>query len=531
MARFGYCKRKRDYEICFLEKQGAAAGMTFTPKSRSRISNSNASATVHDIVDELWQLIFSYCHGTTLTVGAKHQARCCSSHSFSQISTFFHSFAFVSKSFLRQSITFIQNTPLTLDSYIPSDIPILSFMCDYSRLVSQEASYPHALKLGHFDLRGVDFNGIPLPLHRFNALDMCIILHLLRSCDLSSLKHIYLPRFHFKLEDTYLKSAVRMRVPDHLIQQALRLTENESQSILVSTISGAHSHTSMEKENIDGNSKKLSAISSISGVTSLESLGIPCFEHVHLPLLQRFSSSLMTLSLDIDTKMNGVLHNVHDVIKKLTSLKNLRLAYSEPHCQHALGKIQITSASLEELYLCSPSELQGANFHPALKRLSVVTPLDRFDSGKILSSCLSTLEYLKLTLLWSNLTNEQDEAILSRLSEAIQKMPHLKEFDLHVESNSQVPMKMRIESSSLLKIRVGDGGLDQFLVAECICPSLQSFVCGFDLDRWQLSGIIPVMPFRRTDWCPRWNEFVVREKAFVGMSVPDSCIVKCFIPR
>jgi len=115
----------------------------------------------------------------------------------------------------------------------------------------------------------------------------------------------------------------------------------------------------------------------------------------------------------------------------------------------------------------------------------------------------------------TGLTDDQEE--FAALSKTIQMMKALTFLNLNI----RFPSKLKIRSNSLELINSYSSHKDVW-VLECICPSLQTFVC-----RNQANGVQPEIPLSRRE-VERYEgkeSIQVKQVPFKGMSVPDNCEV------
>lgn len=175
-----------------------------------------------------------------------------------------------------------------------------------------------------------------------------------------------------------------------------------------------------------------------------------------------------------------------------------------------------------------------------LKNLSIVMYKARFYTP-ILNNFSDTLQELTLSFLGGGkrkplkLAGAPPETYANdfdTITTAIEHMPQLKKLTVH----SYVKGTLNIRSKSLEKIDTSQCGLAIFWVPQCICPSLKMFISVYGVHDEKKSGIKPVTRFTSTQIIDKWQdpnrtvgiEFRVKEYPFVGLEVPDSCIVRLY---
>jgi len=119
------------------------------------------------------------------------------------------------------------------------------------------------------------------------------------------------------------------------------------------------------------------------------------------------------------------------------------------------------------------------------------------------------------------LSEEYDEGAIA-ISQMIENMPNLKKLSFDCDDEGS----FRVRSQSLEEIETRHSWCD---VTECICPSLKMMRCrvhGFFLS----TTVKPVTPFTKEELKSK-QDFKVGDRPFIGMTVPNSCIVRLYFQK
>jgi len=145
---------------------------------------------------------------------------------------------------------------------------------------------------------------------------------------------------------------------------------------------------------------------------------------------------------------------------------------------------------------------------PLLTKINVT--LFRILDLPLLKRFSNQLEELTLTIYLS-----EDDPVAVAISQMIKNMPKLKKLSFDRGWGS-----VRVRSQTLEEI---GGRHSRCYVNECICPSLKMFHCC--LQKGEQSWTVkPITPFTK-DELKTEQDFKVGDRPFIGMTVPNSCIV------
>ena len=235
------------------------------------------------------------------------------------------------------------------------------------------------------------------------------------------------------------------------------------------------------------------------------------------PLLEMFSQTLKSLDLKFYDDHNP--ERLEQLIEALPNLEKLTL--QESHRCTAFGdnsdrdEIGLKSMSLKELTIHSPIHF-GTLACPSLTQLDIRHKRMLF---RTLNDVAHGLEELELYI-----GDELDLEIYgSKMTTAIENLPKLKKLIITAPTGT----KLVIKSRSLEQIdAMNYPSNHRFVIEECICPSLKLFE--YDEYSRNTPAVRPVSAFREED-LPQEKEtkdFKVGERPFVGMHVPDACVVR-----
>ena len=174
---------------------------------------------------------------------------------------------------------------------------------------------------------------------------------------------------------------------------------------------------------------------------------------------------------------------------------------------------------------------------PSLTKMEVLIKKEQWHRP-LLTNFSNRLEELHLQLDWDSeiagIHFPYDEGA-KQISAVIEHMLNLKRLNLKVYS-LLISGRFRIKSISLEEIDTRWS--KNFYIDECVCPSLK-MLKGINIPRRQGNGVKPVTPFTEDDLKPPerapntpphkftyFVDFKVGERPFIGMTVPDSCIVR-----
>jgi len=182
---------------------------------------------------------------------------------------------------------------------------------------------------------------------------------------------------------------------------------------------------------------------------------------------------------------------------------------------------------------------------PSLIKMEVSLSQQAWDWPLPLANLSNRLEELHFELYWEN-SCDRELGDFNQLLENVEYMSKLKriKFDIPSWARRTSVSGFRIKSQTLEAIDVMACGNGVYF-DECVCPSLQVFVNGWVSidDLGSGGGVKPVTPFTREDMIvpdhhvemkapghiKRFVDFKVGNRPFVGMDVPDSCIVRVVV--
>ena len=157
-----------------------------------------------------------------------------------------------------------------------------------------------------------------------------------------------------------------------------------------------------------------------------------------------------------------------------------------------------------------------------LKRLTIETSMGKWYLP-LFTSLSYSLEELDLNIpKWFSRDCQQN------LSETIAQLPNLKKVSLHFNRSC----RFQLCSQSLEEIDTEDSYEGSY-IDKCDCPSLKTFHCKYSPYRDDRSnGVILGKPlgkkFVEEMKVTRKLEFKVNDHPFLGMNVPDTCVVKMY---
>ena len=265
------------------------------------------------------------------------------------------------------------------------------------------------------------------------------------------------------------------------------------------------------------------------------------FQQSSLSLLTNVSHTLVELNLAITSSsydetlevFDNDLQSISKAIEVLPHLKKLSLEF------YFDARFAIKSNSLEELaFACHEYYNPGYDLAiekcvcPKLRQLSIESRLSAF--GLHLSNLPTVVQcYHLLERLEISIHNDETELkqTIQKLSRQIKRMPKLKQLDLGFFSFSGLTMTVASESLEEIDVTHCE---DCFQVDECVCPNLKVFKCTQTTTDSQPNGVRPVVPFdddelvnfSENGLLDRPTQIRCGDQSFVGMEVPDSCIVE-----
>lgn len=373
------------------------------------------------------------------------------------------------------------------------------------------------LKLGYIDLSSLQFSDVGLSNHGDlrppdESILIKAVIFSLFSFDLSKLKKIKLP------DATKLPPMIDKCIADLLSNDEIDMHSNQ---VLQRDARMPQLHRHIEANPRTQFRPK-----------SLEHIEIVSMPSMYLPILEAFTESCKQLKIAIDTDKLYLLPEIERHISNMKALTELDIQLSSPMKQNVQVPIKIISTSLKSLSISSPSSIHESSCFPSLGKMSLIAPLEQFNAKATLSSCLNSLCSLKMNLLlqYGNTSTSTQNAICKNLTDFIECMSSLKELDLRVETRGRENVKLYIESNSLEKIALADGGEGRLYLEKCTCPSLRVLTPDYDPNEGQMTIVKQKKPFEKNELSPRWNYFSPSEREFIGLNIPQNCRIQFLVP-
>jgi len=450
-------------------------------EKRRRISSSDNNNEVQQSKMELFpdevmtHIISFFCHSNEPTE--------------IDVASIFRRFGRVSKFWKHGCVRFVQQTPMRLTKEYTNvgDLPMVVWMCRH-----------------HVKIKEITTRVLETDLH------VSCLVYVLKYCDISSLDFINI-RFGKNVSKAFdwdKSAALEAGIPDEIVKAADGMNMEECQSLIVSSIGDR--------------------------ARSLNALQLDCpFEDFHLPLVTNFSHQLDKLMLNVTGQGTKCQSHRSDLARKyemisqaIERMPNLRRLFI---CAYT-SDLPIRSRSLEELE-CGWDFVLKECICPSLKNLYLCIDMGNL-SPVFLSKFSHRIEKLTLESDHANSDSYNDAVVNNsqRISRIIASMPHLKELRIFHGDYA-----LGINSKSLEKIDTSKSHIG-FRIIECVCPALKLLKCGcvYNLVMGQyrptsevISHVQPIEPFQNGDLgSRRTKEFKAGDRAFIGMQVSDSCVIK-----
>ena len=447
--------------------------------SESQVSlldrHDNALSCIADLCNDAMALIVHFCFGDDLEYITKDLP-------------FLH-LSLVSKQFQQSVLRFIQCTPLKFPGHLKQGQ--IACVCR------------NRMKLGE------------LTFYTISQLDMAILLYIMNSCDVTSLKSIslktYVPEEKGMQRGGHKKSdAIKIGIAKDQLDDAMLLTVPQFQISLAK----------ITKEKCERIRKM-----------TLEFR----MRDFHVPLLTNVAHSLRTLVLYNGGE--GVVENHADCVGEI-----MEAIAMMPHLENLVlfcfGNVAyVESSTVLRLKLHCNIIVDDLRC-PNLKELEIGLRPDTLGLD-VLRECpsKSSIEDLLIHIEDSEGVprNSLCTQYFEELGKIIEEMPRLRKLKLR----TRIPSEMSIKSSSLKVIDMTE--TSTMTLVECICPSLEEVIIeclpiSHGVESFQKT-LVPVDPFAEDDFDPSSYPSIVRdgcrrfevgEKPFVGMQVPASCKVHIY---